>query len=124
APAPIRLPHVENLPGAAKISYTLPDSESLRYVKAVYEIRPGVVREAKSSLYTDNLIVDGFPASQEYVVQLYAVSRGEKESEPVTVKIHPDTPPLMEAYNSLTVDETFGGIIIQFENSGEASLAV
>lgn len=124
APDPVRSPQVENLPGAAKISYILPNSESLRYVKAVYEIRPGVVREAKSSLYADNLLVDGFPASQEYDVKLYAVSKGEKESAPITVKIHPETPPLIEAYNSLTFTETFGGVTISFENSGEASLAV
>lgn len=124
APGPIRSVHVENLPGAAKISYTLPDSESLRYVKAVYSIRPGVMREAKSSLYSDHLIVDGFPRESEYEVMLYAVSKGEKESEPVTVKVHPNTPPLLEAYNSFTFTETFGGVVIEFANSGESSLAV
>lgn len=124
APGPVRSVHTESLPGAAKISYTLPNSESLRYVKAVYSIRPGVQREAKSSLYTDNLIVDGFPSESEYEVTLYAVSKGEKESEPVTVKVNPLTPPLLEAYNSLTLEETFGGVTMQFDNSGEASLAV
>lgn len=124
APSPVTSVHVENLPGAARISYVLPDSESLRYVKAVYAIRPGVVREAKSSLYTESLVVDGFPTESEYDVTLYAVSKGEKESEPVTVKVNPLTPPLLEAYHSLTFEETFGGVTIAFENSGEASLAV
>lgn len=124
APGSVSGIQVENLPGGARISYNLPNSESLRYVKAVYSIRPGVVREAKSSLYTDNLVVDGFPAEDEYEVTLYAVSKGEKESEPVTIKVNPLTPPLLEAYNSLTFTETFGGVTIEFENSGEASLAV
>ncbi|MEC3878171.1 DUF5000 domain-containing lipoprotein [Parapedobacter sp. 10938] len=124
APAPVQDVQVENLPGGAKISYALPNSESLRYVKAVYSIRPGVVRQAKSSLYSDHLVIDGFPAQREYEVELYAVSKGEQESEPVTVTVNPLTPPLLEAFNSLTFEETFGGVTIAFENSGEASLAV
>ena len=124
APAPMQDVQVENLPGGAKISYTLPNNESLRYVKAVYSIRPGVVRQAKSSLYSDHLVVDGFPAEQAYEVDLYAVSKGEQASDPVTVTVNPLTPPLLEAFNSLTFEETFGGVTIAFENSGEASLAV
>jgi len=124
APGPVQDVQIENLPGGAKISYTLPNSESLRYVKAVYAIRPGVVRQAKSSLYNNYLVIDGFPAEREYEVDLYAVSKGEKESDPVTVTVNPLTPPLLEAFNSLTFEETFGGVTIAFENSGEASLAV
>ncbi|NGM61534.1 DUF4959 domain-containing protein [Sphingobacterium sp. SGG-5] len=124
APGPVKSVQVENLPGAAKISYVLPNDESLRYVKAVYAIRPGVEREAKASLYADNLIVDGFPEEKEYEVTLYAVSKGEKESEPVKVKINPLTSPLSEAYNSLTFEETFGGATVAFSNSGGASLSV
>src|SRR3546814_9106537 len=39
---------VENLPGGAKISYTLPTSENILYIKAIYEIRDGVEQEVKS----------------------------------------------------------------------------
>src|SRR5699024_5689274 len=78
APAPVSNVQVESLPGGARISYDLPSDESLRYVKAVYNIRPDYTRETKSSLYTDYLIVDGFPSTDEYEVTLYAVSKGEK----------------------------------------------
>src|SRR5690606_14246928 len=62
--------------------------------------------------------------TEEYEVTLYAVSRGEKSSEPVKVKITPLTSPLQEAFNTLDFTETFGGVTVSFSNSGEASLAV
>ncbi|WP_026309435.1 DUF5000 domain-containing lipoprotein [Niabella aurantiaca] len=124
APSPVTQVSVKPLPGAALLRYKLPANENLRYVKAVFEIRPGVQRETISSLYQDSLVVDGFPDVKEYEVKLYAVSFGEKSSEPVTVKVTPLTSPLQEAYNTLQFEETFGGTTITFMNSGEASLAV
>ncbi len=115
---------VTPLPGAARITYELPDDKSLRYVKAVYEIRPGVEKETKSSKYTDELFVDGFPEIKPYQVKLTTVSNGEKESEPQVIEVTPLLSPLKEAYNSLIFNETFGGVTINFENSGAASLAV
>src|SRR5690606_19432446 len=81
-------------------------------------------REAKSSLYKDELIVDGFPDTMEYDVTLYAVSKGEQSSSPVTVRVKPLLPPLKEAYNTIEFAETFGGVRISFDNIGQASLAV
>lgn len=124
APGPISNVQVVPLPGGARISYTLPDDASLRYVKAEYNIRADFPREAISSLYTNSLVVDGFPDTEEYEVKLYAVSRGEKLSSPVTVKVKPLQSPLQEAFESLNFAETFGGVTISFNNSGEASLAV
>lgn len=124
APAPVAEVSSKSLPGAAVLHYKLPTDKNLRYVKAVYEIRPGVSREVIASLYMDSLLVDGFPEIKEYNVKLYTVSYGEKQSEPVTVNVTPQTPPLLEAYNTLQFEETFGGTTIKFENSGEAALAV
>lgn len=115
---------VTPLPGAARISYTLPNDKSLRYVKAVYEIRPGVEKEAKASLYTDHLVIDGFSEMKPYEVRLTTVSNGENESTPQIVEVTPLLSPLQEAYNSMSFRETFGGVTINFENSGAASLAV
>ncbi|MBZ4187562.1 DUF5000 domain-containing lipoprotein [Niabella beijingensis] len=123
-PSPVTQVAVKPLPGAAVLRYKLPQDGNLRYVKAVFEIRPGVERETIASLYQDSLIVDGFPDVKEYEVQLYTVSYGEKRSEPVTVKITPLTSPLQEAHNTFRFEETFGGTTISFDNSGEASLAV
>ena len=38
APGPIKSPQVENMAGAAKISYVLPKDQNLLYVRAEYEI--------------------------------------------------------------------------------------
>lgn len=124
-PANITNVSVTPLNGGARISYKLPNDENLRYVKAVYEIRPGVEKEAIASLYTNSLIVDGFSDEKEYEVKLYTVSYGENiSSEPVIVKVTPLISPLKIAYNSLTFEETFGGVTIRFDNNSAASLAV
>lgn len=125
APAQISGVEVTPLNGAARISYQLPDDPNLRYVKAIYEIRPGVEKESISSLYTNSILVDGFSDEKEYTVKLYTVSYGEKVSaNPVTVKVTPLISPLNVAYNSFTFTETFGGITVRFENNSAASLAV
>ncbi len=123
-PAPVTNVTVERLPGAAKISYSLPGDESLHYVRAEYSIRPGEMREAKSSNYVNYVIVDGFPDTLEHEIKLYTVSQGERPSEAITVKIRPLTPPLQEVFNTLTFKETFGGVTISYQNSGGASMAV
>lgn len=115
---------VTPLPGGAKISYILPEDKNLRYVKAIYEIRPGVEKEAKASLYMDHLIVDGFSEIKPYEVKLSTVSNGENESTPQVIEVTPLMSPLLEVYNSFTFEEAFGGATIKFENSGAASLAV
>lgn len=121
-PGPVLHTVVENLPGGAKISYTLPNSSNMLYVKAEYAIREGIVREVKASYHKNFLMVEGFPDTREYDVKLYTVSRGEKSSEPVIVKINPQTPPVQEAFRSLELGETFGGISISFQNSSAADL--
>ena len=49
APGPVANTAVQNLPGAAKITYSLPPDDQVLYVKAVYEHQPGTKREVKSS---------------------------------------------------------------------------
>lgn len=124
APSPITDIRVEPTAGGAKIYYSVPPEASFRYVRADYEIREGVRREARSSSYVNYVELVGFPSTDEYEVILYAISSGEKESTPVTVKVNPLTPPLLEVYETMTFTETFGGVTITFDNSGEASMAV
>jgi hypothetical protein len=124
APAPVSNTRIEPIPGGAKIFYTLPNDKSLRYVRAEYEIRPGEKKEAKSSNYTNYVVVDGFPDTKEHEIKLYAVSQGEKSSSVVVVKVNPLTPPLQEVFNTLNFKPTFGGLFVTYENQGEASMAL
>ncbi len=123
-PAPVSNGMVENLKGEARITYTLPGDEDLLYVKAVYEIRPGVKREAKASFYTNNLLVDGFKDTSETEVSLYAVNRSEVASEPYKVTVRPLMPAYLSSFDSLKVAATFGGINIQTSNPEAKPLSI
>ena len=126
APRPVSNPKPVALPGAAKISYQIPDDKNFLYVKAQTEIREGVIREVKASYYTNNLIIDGFGDTIEYAVKLYSVGRNGMESEPVSVTVTPKEPPVFTIYKSIigTVEETFGGIRFSMENPSEANVRI
>ena len=126
APAPQQIGNVkvENTPGGAWLTYNLNTDANLSYVKAVYEIQPGVFKETRSSIYTDTLKLEGFGKTEDYDVKVFSVGKNEKESEPTIVKIHPLTPPVQLAFNDLTVEAGFGGIKIRIKNALKANLAI
>lgn len=123
-PDPVKEYHVQSLSGGAKISFKMPVSEDLLYVKAEYTLASGLKREAKSSLYKNYLIVDGFEKAGVYDVILYAVAKGEVCSEPTIVKIDALTPPYLTTRASLNLIETFGGVNISCKNEAKANLAI
>lgn len=123
APGPVREVLVDNKSGESEISYKIPDDPGLLYVKAEYIVN-GKKREAKASFNKTSLVVDGFGASQEYDVTLYAVSRSEKASTPVTVKVHPLTPPIIDVRNSLALQATFGGVNVNFSNPNNGNITI
>lgn len=114
---------VESLPGAVKLTYDLPSSQNLSYVKAECLIN-GVVREVIASSYTNNLTIEGFADETEYTVNLYSVSRSEKASEPVAVQVKPLAPPFREVFKTLEMKEDWGGVSVYFENPSEDNLAI
>lgn len=124
APDPVTNPQVQALPGAAKITYTLPKNENLLYVKAEYELGDGKKYEARASYFNNNLLVEGFGDTREREVTLYAVSRGEQPSTPVKVKITPLPPAIEYIYNSLQVQATFGGPNIKYVNEFKAKVVI
>jgi len=122
-PGPVKNPQVQNIGGGANITVTLPDAPNLLYVKAVYDLN-GTAMEAKTSLYKNKLTVEGYGDTNEHEVSLYAVSRSEKLSDPVKIKIKPLTPPVIVIRNSLNVIETFGGIFVTFQNPDKANVVI
>lgn len=124
APDPISNPQVNAIPGGAKITYTLPKSENLLYVKAEYELADGKKYEARASYFNNNVTVEGFADTREREITLYSVSRGEVASSPVKVKITPGTPPVEMIFNSLDVQPTFGGPSIKYTNSHGAKVVI
>lgn len=124
SPGPVTLGEVENFPGASIVNYSLPDDLDLLYVKAVFEPQKGVIREAKASYYTNSLLLEGFGASGDYEVKLYAVDRGENESQPVTVTVSPLTSPVQLVFESLEMSKDFGGVNVGFKNDADAKIAI
>lgn len=116
--------NVSNYNGGAYITYKLPNSDNLLYVLAKYNIRNGVSRETKASLYTDTLNVEGFAKEADYTVTLYSVSRANVMSDPVTVTVHPKTPPYLLTRAALNMQADFGGVNIQTLDQFKKSLGV
>lgn len=126
APAPAQVANVkvEANPGGATLTYKIPKDANLAYVKAVYEIRPGVFREAKSSIYTDTLSLVGFGDTNTHPVQLFSVGKNEKESEPVSVQVTPLIAPVNTVFETVEMIATFGGVNVAFKNENKANLSV
>lgn len=124
APGSVNSAQVENRAGSAKLTYKIPSDNDLLYVKAIYEIRPGVKREVRSSKTNDSLIVDGFGEAKEYEVQLYAVDNGENVSKPITVKVNPLEPPVKTILKNLKVIDDFGGVGVLYTNPTGAEVAL
>lgn len=125
APAPPQVTDVQTIaiPGGAKISYTLPKSDNLLYVMAEYSLRNSIIQK-KSSYYSNNIILEGFPDTKEYKVKIYSVSRDGTQSSPVDVTITPLTPPVISILNSIIMEPTFGGVKVRFANDNESEVKI
>jgi hypothetical protein len=115
---------VENISGGAIIKYDLPTDEDLLYVKAEYETLPGKLVESRSSVYKNELTVQGYGNTNESKIKLFAVDRSGNRSEPVFVKIKPLTPSITNIFNSLKLSEDFGGVHLSWSNEDRAAISV
>lgn len=124
APERVTVREVKNQNGGAIIYYTLPDDPRLKYVKAVYEVKPGVESDARASYYVDSLVVEGMQYGGAHQVKLYSVGYGEVASDPVIVDIDAKTPVYQEICQTLEYDKTFSGVKVSFENTTKAKVSI
>lgn len=115
-PEQVRNVQVENLPGAAKVYYSLPNDRGLSYVQAEYTNTVGERVAVNSSSFKNYILLEGFGAEKDYQIELYSVSKSEERSAPVSVTIHPTTPPVQLSKETLNVFATFGGVGLSYEN--------
>jgi len=115
-PLPISNVKIDNFNGGANITYDLPNSPNILYVLAKYKINDNTAREAKSSYYTDTVVVDGFAKAKPYEVTLYTVSRANVMSDPVTVRVNPLTPVYLSVRPSINLSADFGGVNVTGDN--------
>lgn len=124
APEPVANVQVERLPGAAKLTYTLPSDADLLYVKAEYTNKSGRSIQVKVSYYTNSLTIEGFSDTTNYDVRVCAVDRSENESEPIMINVKPLTPPFETTSQEIQVNRDFGGIQVHTLNLAKANLAI
>jgi len=115
---------VENGPGRAVLRYKIPGDVDLAYVKARYEIRPGVYRETKSSKSNDSLVVEGFAESKDFKVELTAFDKGENASPVTNISVHPTTPPIVALAQTIGLIDDFGGMGILVSNPSESDFSI
>lgn len=123
APGPVRNLTVENLHGAAKIGFELPEDKDLQYIKARYTTPAGVIRETKVSRYNRSLTMEGFGDTSRYTITLFTVDKSENESQPVEITVKPLEPPIWLVRKTLAMKPDFGGVNVSFTNNGEKDLA-
>lgn len=122
-PGPVSDPVVENTPGGAIITYTIPNDMDLLYTKATYQ-RNGATVEQKASVFSNRILIEGLGRAQRQPVTLVAYDRSHNASTPVTVNIEPLDAPIYTVLNTITVENDFGGIRLNWENPGEADVVI
>lgn len=123
APGQVFNVEVENMSGAALLTYSLPADDDLLYVIAEYTNKQGKVFDFRASYYTNQIMVEGFGDTDEYTVNLYAVDRSENKSAPLAVKINPLEPQVQLTAKSLKVQADFGGMSFTYKNETKADLS-
>ncbi len=123
-PAPVTNVQVTNHNGAATITYSLPNSSNLLYVRAKYKTNDVATRQTQVSYYSNKVEVSGFAEKKEYEVILTTVSRAEVESEPVIVKVNPETPVHRLVMPTVRIEPDFGGVFIACENTIREKIGV
>lgn len=124
APGEVENIAVQNLPGKAKLTYSLPDDKDLLYVVAQYALENGTKMEVKASYYNNSMLLEGFRGNTETEVTVYAVNRSEVKSSPVKIKVNPLLAPIFDVYDALTVQPDFGGLRIKTVNPTKENLSI
>lgn len=114
---------VKNISGGAWIYYNLPSDNDVLGVKALMSFgeKP---REAFSSKFNDSILIEGAPGTEEYIINLYTVDKSGNVSEPELVSIKPLMPPVDLVRQSLTINNTFGGVFLKWENEYKADISI
>lgn len=120
---PIQEYQVEPIYGGAIVYYDIPNDNQLQYIMVEYE-RNGETFTEKSSIYNNNLRIEGFNHQNEVTAQLYKVNKQGQRSRPLEINFTPLESVVKLAFNSLDMTFTFGGLIARWENITNTSLGV
>ena len=114
-PPPVTNVVIIPLNGGARISYTIPDTEDVAYVKGEYEHK-GVKYTVRSSVYKDFMIIEGLGNTDPVSISLSVVNLSEVSSIPVVETFVPLEPAIKGISESIKIEADFGGINIYWDN--------
>lgn len=123
-PGAIQDVEVENLPGGAKISYTVPRDEDALFVEANYHLDNGEKVTSKSSIFKNFVILEGLRELKSQEVELVCVDRSNNRSSSVYVTITPETAPIDKLFSSFEITEDFGGVRVVYDNEDKISAEI
>lgn len=115
---------VKNDSAKAILTYKLPNSADISYVKAVYQLASGTTREVKASVYDNMLTLDGFGDTLSHEVKLYSVNKAEVASEPVLVTVKPLENPIWGVFRNMKVVPDFAGVRVITSNPARFNIAI
>lgn len=115
--------NITAIPGGAKIDYVIPNDKNILYIMAEYK-RNGEIFTEKSSVYKNELTIEGFNTTQPVKATLYKVNKMEQRSDPKHIEFIPLESPISLAYKSLDLATAFGGINVFWENLTQTELGV
>lgn len=121
-PKRITVETVENIPGGARIIYTIPDNPHIAMFKAIYTLSNGESRETVVSRTENALIVKGFNDTNEHKVLICAITDALEVSDPATVTIQPLPSPLRETEHTVEMIPDFSGCRFIWKNPEQAPL--
>jgi hypothetical protein len=124
APDIVKIDSYEKIPGGAKIKFIAPMDEDLMYIKVKYTLDNGETREARASLYSDILTVEGYGNTETKTVHISAVDRFENEGNSIAYSFDPGVSAYTIARENMTTEATFGGLLVSSINIGSQLLYV
>jgi hypothetical protein len=110
------------IPGGAVVSYRIPNTMDLLAVKAVYTISNGQKREAIASYYDNTLTLEGFIDTFSHEAQLFAISRAQVLSDPVSITFTPLESSLSKTVKTVSIIPDFSGATFIWFNEDNVPL--
>lgn len=123
-PGPVSIKSYKEIPGGVSITFIAPSDEDLLYIKAEYTLDTGKKMEARASVYSDTLVIQGFSNVEPKMISLTAVDRHENEGVPSYFEIISGEPSYTKAFCTIDAFATFGGIGVVMENKDRGNLII
>ncbi len=112
-------------PGEVTLTWTNPSSSSFMYTKIVYTDANGEeTYQLVAKDKTPTATIKGFADAGEKQFSLYACSVRGNHGDPVQFSFAPDSPAFLQVINTITLEPTLGGVLVNYENEFNTTIVV